>query len=677
MKRMIALRRRHPVFGRGELTMLHPDNAKVLAFVRHDHHEQVLVVANLSRHPQPCALDLSAWAGLTPVELTDGTPFPPVTEADYPLTLGPYECFWFSLQPQPEQLRPSGPAAAGTGEQALVTLPVTGPWPAVLHPSLRRQLAQALATHVEQRRNGTPAAKVRSLDVSDVIDLGPGALVMARVDRADGSSATEVIALAAAPPDDAHALADPSAVIARLPANHHRARDRLLVDATRVPAFASRLLAVVSRAESVPGEQGVLRGRPEAPLARHAVRRGPRRAEALTPSYVRSGRSHASVRFADAFIAKLELQLGAGERPEVTLARSVADAPVPELAGCLEYREHDGGAPRTLLLVQRLVPGAVDAWVAALDELTRFTERVLAEPPRAMSPAAGRHRSPIALAGRVPQSASDLLGPFGVTLEHVGRRLAQLHRVLATLDDPAADGLESPLSALERRSLYQSLRTSTRQGLRVARRHARSAPEPLRQRLVALVAAEAALLERLAPLRSAAFDVVVARTHGNLHLGQVLLSGGDATFVDLADDTASARQARRRPPVRDVAGLLISLEHATAHTLRRQVGRGVVDPEAPAHRMLAAWLAAWSRWAGALVVRGWTSEPGAEAFGTDRPDHLAALLDAFVIERATHELTDALAGRPDWVEVPLETLERLAGRPKPPSSARRRSTDRR
>jgi hypothetical protein len=36
MRRMIALRKRYRVFGRGELKLLHPDNNKVLALVRQD-----------------------------------------------------------------------------------------------------------------------------------------------------------------------------------------------------------------------------------------------------------------------------------------------------------------------------------------------------------------------------------------------------------------------------------------------------------------------------------------------------------------------------------------------------------------------------------------------------------------------------------------------------------------
>src|SRR5213075_2943075 len=63
MKRLIALRRRYPAFGRGSIEFLHPENRKVLAFVRRHEREAILVVANLSRFVQYVELDLSPLRG--------------------------------------------------------------------------------------------------------------------------------------------------------------------------------------------------------------------------------------------------------------------------------------------------------------------------------------------------------------------------------------------------------------------------------------------------------------------------------------------------------------------------------------------------------------------------------------------------------------------------------------
>src|SRR5207249_5067586 len=57
-KRLISLRRRSKALGRGTMTMLTPDNPKVLAFVREFGDERILVVANLSRFAQAVNLEL-------------------------------------------------------------------------------------------------------------------------------------------------------------------------------------------------------------------------------------------------------------------------------------------------------------------------------------------------------------------------------------------------------------------------------------------------------------------------------------------------------------------------------------------------------------------------------------------------------------------------------------------
>jgi len=60
--------------------------------------ETVLCVANLSRFAQPVSLDLSEFAGMTPVEMLGYVPFPRITDHPYPLTLAPYSFFWLELQ---------------------------------------------------------------------------------------------------------------------------------------------------------------------------------------------------------------------------------------------------------------------------------------------------------------------------------------------------------------------------------------------------------------------------------------------------------------------------------------------------------------------------------------------------------------------------------------------------
>jgi trehalose synthase len=104
-RNMIALRKLFQVFGRGTLEFLHPENRKILAYIRDcsfpdGHAETILCVANLSRFAQPVSLDLAKFVGRNPVEMLGYVAFPEVTAQPYPLTLAPYSFLWLELQPE-------------------------------------------------------------------------------------------------------------------------------------------------------------------------------------------------------------------------------------------------------------------------------------------------------------------------------------------------------------------------------------------------------------------------------------------------------------------------------------------------------------------------------------------------------------------------------------------------
>jgi maltose alpha-D-glucosyltransferase/alpha-amylase len=99
MKRLIELRQQHPVFGRGSLTFVWCPNRKVLAFLRRDDRETVLIVANLSRTFQAAELDLAACCGSMPIEMVGRAELPAIAETPYFITLGPYAAHWFDLRP--------------------------------------------------------------------------------------------------------------------------------------------------------------------------------------------------------------------------------------------------------------------------------------------------------------------------------------------------------------------------------------------------------------------------------------------------------------------------------------------------------------------------------------------------------------------------------------------------
>jgi maltose alpha-D-glucosyltransferase/alpha-amylase len=98
LRRFLAVRRRHPVFGEGSFEALDATNPSVFAFLRSSPQETILCVNNLSRFAQPVELDLRRFAGWTPVELVGKVHFPRIGELPYLLTMAPHGFYWFVLE---------------------------------------------------------------------------------------------------------------------------------------------------------------------------------------------------------------------------------------------------------------------------------------------------------------------------------------------------------------------------------------------------------------------------------------------------------------------------------------------------------------------------------------------------------------------------------------------------
>jgi maltose alpha-D-glucosyltransferase / alpha-amylase len=186
-----------------------------------------------------------------------------------------------------------------------------------------------------------------------------------------------------------------------------------------------------------------------------------------------------------------------------------------------------------------------------------------------------------------------------------------------------------------------------------------------RERVAELVDREEEILERLKVLSQIDIDAVRTRTHGDYHLGQVLWTGRDFVIIDFEGEPARPLGERRlkRSPLRDVAGMLRSLQYATAATLHDQAQRGVVTPDRPRHATLANWLDWWLAWASATFLEGYLEEARGQRFVPTDPEHTRALLDAFLIEKGLYELGYEMNNRPEWVAIPLAGIAAVLDRP--------------
>jgi len=221
-RHLIMLRRQHQAFGRGSIEFLHPENRKLLAYIRRDERDTVLVVANLARTAQPVDLNLAKFVGLTPVEMTGLTEFPKITSAPYSLTLGPYGFYWFWLEAAPTSLtarRPPAPAAPAGGVKPLYS---GRTWEKLLDGNIRTLLEQDALVPFLQRQSwldsrGRTIRSARFVDwILLTLEPHPVFLTIVDVRYVGGDSEVYGLPLAALPDPTARAVAEatPAAVLA-------------------------------------------------------------------------------------------------------------------------------------------------------------------------------------------------------------------------------------------------------------------------------------------------------------------------------------------------------------------------------------------------------------------------------------------------------------------------------
>jgi maltose alpha-D-glucosyltransferase / alpha-amylase len=96
-RRLLAVRKQHPVLGLGSFEVLHPENATIFAYIRRWNDDIIMCVNNLSSRAQAAELDLSAYEGMYPIEMLGRERFPRIGELPYLLTFGSHSFYWFQL----------------------------------------------------------------------------------------------------------------------------------------------------------------------------------------------------------------------------------------------------------------------------------------------------------------------------------------------------------------------------------------------------------------------------------------------------------------------------------------------------------------------------------------------------------------------------------------------------
>ncbi len=650
MKRLLAKRKEHRLFGRGAIEFVIGDNPRVLAFIREHEGEIVLVVANLSRTVQCTRLHLDRFKATVPVELFGRARFPEIAESPYFLSLGPHDFYWLALE------RPQ--TAESAAERPALTARAS--WHALLEPARRTQLARVLLDFAVQRRWFRSKARVRKqVAISDVLTFEPDsrhAIVLLHIDYDQGRPETYVIPVAFAEDSDTHEPArTPGLAIARVTVTDAPERGVIhgvLYDGLCSDAFNVALLGAMTSGTAAIGRAGRLTG--EASGALRDAAAGPPLAARSTSA----DQSNSGVLYGDRFLLKLYRVLEEGPNSELEIGRFLARRPsgyrgVPGLAGALEYRQ-SGRDPSTVGTLFTFVANQGDAWQLAKDELDRYYDRVLTDERHPEAPQVDattlveRARTP--LSDRVV----DWLGPFLDRVRLLGRRTADLHIELASaLDDPLF--APEPYDIMHQQSIYGSAIAYAARTFDLLRGRLAGLGNEQRALADTVLAREADLDRVFSRVTRRRIDVIRTRTHGDYHLGQVLWTGDDFVIIDFEGEPGRPLSQRRfkRSPLRDVAGMLESLRYAAAAELRS----GRRRPEDIAR--LEPWARAWASWMSAAFLAGYLERATGTRLVPRSDADLELLLEFFLLEKVVYEIGYELNNRPEWVEIPMRAMLEL------------------
>ena len=650
MRRLISTRKQHPCFARGDLRFLGPDNSKILAFVRDCEDDLILVAVNLSRQAQSASLDLAEFAGREMVDVMSNNSLGVLDEKPARLTFSPYGFYIMSLAPAEEdELQESAelPRVRAQSWQGLFD-----------DAQVRERFEKRILPRYVKRQRwfGGKARRLTSLNIFEWVAFpqleNAPFIVLMEAGYQEGESEVYILPLSYAPKQgDDYETPRGSMAWAQLDGD-----EGAVYEAVFSRRFAKRLLRILAGRKRIGGKRGR--------LASHAIKALNRLGlddEQLSPKPMGAEQSNTSIRFGEELILKLYRKSETGLHPDVEVTRHLTERAkfehTPPYYGHLEWVSSDG-RPIVLGLLQGYVKNQGDAWQYTLELMGRFYERVLSRAVNGLQVPAGHKNLVSGFTMEAPAPLDELLsGAAWELADLLGRRTAEMHLALADHhNDPAFT--PEPFSTLYQRALLQSLRTLALNNLRELKKSLPKLDEETRTEAEAVLELEDVILQRMELIHGPVIPAQKTRLHGDFHLGQVLYTGKDFVIFDFEGEPARPLSERRlkRSPLRDVAGMLRSLDYATATAL--QAG-GTIRPEDVEE--LKPWAELWFQQVAGWYLQSYRRTMGETPIIPAQDADFERLLMPYTLEKAVYEMGYELNNRPDWLSIPLRGIRYLCG----------------
>ncbi|HEY3700147.1 MAG TPA: maltose alpha-D-glucosyltransferase, partial [Spongiibacteraceae bacterium] len=633
MRRMLDIRKRQKAFSRGAMKLLYPVNRRVLAYLRiytdsNGNTETLLCVANVSRSAQAVELDLSPYAGSVPVEMMGGSSFPPIGQLSYLLTLPPYGFYWFYLAGQAQM--PAWHTQYPEPMPDLITLVLRNGVDDILAEPARNLLErEILPTYLPKRRwfsgKGEALGAVRI--AATTLLPGNGLPLLLSEIEIEHAQATQryLLPLGFISEDDTVGPLPNQLALARA---RRGKRVGYLTDAFTLVTFARAIAQLLQSNQTLPCSNGELHFEGSAQLASMDV------GGAAEIRWIGVEQSNSSLVIGDVII-KIIRRVAPGMHPEAEMSRALTErkfANTAQLLGQVTRVEADGTV-RVLMVAQLYIHTQGDAWTWTQNQLERALQETLLPDDKAGG------------------LSIDYMAEFARFAAVLGRRLGEMHTVLAqSTADPDFKPESATAADCERwaqavlAQLHAAFAVIETQRVWPHAQDSEHAAQLLTWRPRA-----AAIVHQLAAQGK---DSLRIRIHGDLHLGQVLVSQDDAYFIDFEGEPARPLAERRakQSPLRDVAGILRSFDYVTAMSIGPAVDSG------EAAQLLRADLLQRFREmsTNAFIAEYFRATADLPARWSDAA--AAALIDLFVLEKAAYEIVYEATNRPDWLSVPLRGL---------------------
>ena len=326
-----------------------------------------------------------------------------------------------------------------------------------------------------------------------------------------------------------------------------------------------------------------------------------------------------------------------GIHPESEIGGYLTEQGYSNIAPMLgEVRRIDAeGQVYTLMILQGFLTNQGDAWQWTQDTL----ERAIRDQ----------------LAGGLSQVENQYtaMSELKAFAHKLGRRLGEMHLTLAQASDNPEFG-SLPVTIAETDVWARNTSELVRQALDAISTGYVFGPEGTRYSSWLLTHRDE-LIALVHKLAAESAGGIRTRVHGDLHLGQVLVVGGDAYFIDFEGEPnrTMAERRDRQSPLKDVAGMLRSFDYAAAMAIRDAQSTDESPEAEKVRRTIAARYLEQTRSAfqdayceaAAGLPHAWTVCHG--------PDAALAL---FRIEKAAYEILYEANFRQEWLDVPLQGL---------------------